>query len=827
LKAHLKILSLVALAVVAEHDAHAVTRVPSTDGQYWDIQDTSAWAQDSGGIATGGRSNPFNGFGYLKLQVRKPDGTLLVRNQYLRGFGLAYDGAERFDSITPAFCDGIVVARSIYAPKDKNYLRYFDTFTNMTGEERVVDVAWGGATGAFDDGGRVTVADTANGDTKIDLSDRFVTVMQNARNVSEAKQGPSGHGPSAHVIGSRTAGVLTSVGDMYANPFEDKWPGYDPAHIGYVFKLQLKPGETKALVTFVVKGLSEVYDPRGGFPIKTRDGLVVPNFDDVYAGKQPKIAAAGSEIAKVTELARQLSTEPDLRGLTPRQLSQIANWSLPAKPALSEFSVFEKSISQLQDAMTHGQATSEDIVREYLARASAYDRNGPTFRAILSFNPHAIADARARDAERAAGQAHGPLHGVPVLFKDNIDVLDLPTTAGSRALVDHRPRLDSRVTAGMRKGGAVVLGKANLDEFPFGDFGISTLGGTIGNAYDPSLSTAGSSGGSATAVAASLAALAFGTDTCNSLSNPSGFASLATIRATRGLVSRAGVMPLNPYNDAVGPIAKSASDVALALDLVAGTDSEDPATAEANAHIGESFAKGLDLATLRGKRIGVLRQRFVGVTGEREVATEMDRVIKELESVGVTVFDVTIPDYDAKFRAARGSAPGALKAAWIAYLSRGAKPADKVLTIEELLNSGKLAPAGIKRFQTALAPIPAGAELEAATRKFLAGREAFRQVFIDLMDKEHADALLYPANVARPHTHEGGLERYGSEPGTCEESALTGLPQVTVPAGYFGGGKFPMGVSFLGRPWDDRKLLEMAAAYERETKHRRPPSTVK
>ena len=149
---------------------------------------------------------------------------------------------------------------------------------------------------------------------------------------------------------------------------------------------------------------------------------------------------------------------------------------------------------------------------------------------------------RARDAERAAGRVRGPFHGVPIVFKDNIDATELPTTGGSLALVDHHPRLDSRVAAGMKNGGAVVLGKANLDEFPFGDFGISSVAGTVGNAYDPSLSTSGSSGGSATTVAASLAALGFGTDTCNSLSNPSGFASLATIRATRGLLSRAGVL---------------------------------------------------------------------------------------------------------------------------------------------------------------------------------------------------------------------------------------------------------------------------------------------
>src|SRR4051812_3963099 len=163
---------LIAFAAFAPRSpAHAVTQVPTADGQYWDIQDTSAWAQDSGGIATGGRSNPFNGFGYLKLQVRRADNTLLSRNQYLHGFGLAFDGSERFDSITPLLVDGIVVARKIFAPKDTAYLRYFDSFTNAADEVRIVEVAWGGAAGAYEDGGKLAVATTANGNRQIDLTD--------------------------------------------------------------------------------------------------------------------------------------------------------------------------------------------------------------------------------------------------------------------------------------------------------------------------------------------------------------------------------------------------------------------------------------------------------------------------------------------------------------------------------------------------------------------------------------------------------------------------------------------------------------------------------
>jgi amidase len=806
-----------------------VTRLPSADGQFWDIQDTSPWAQDSGGIATGGNANPFNGFGYLKLQVTA-GGAVLTRNQYVRGFGLAHDG-ERFDSITPALESGIVVDRAIFAPKDTNYLRYYDSFTNVSSERRTVSVAWGGAAGAFDDGGRMTVATTSNGDRKIDAADTFVTVMQNAKNVDDPMRGPSGHGPSAHVLGRTASGVLTRIGDMYGDPFADAWPGYDPAHVGYVFTLTLEPQQTGALMTFVVKGLSETYDPRGGFPIAIRDGLVAPKNQAPYAQGTPNIPAAGSQIAMVTEVARKLIESPDVRGLTQRQRSVIRNWPMAIAASLGTFTAVEKTIPQLQDAMSTGTTTSEDIVREYLRRLATFDRHGPTLRSMLALNPRAVAEARALDAERAAGTVRSPLHGIPVAFKDNIDVLGLPTTGGSAALVEHRPRLDSKMAAGMRRAGAVILGKTNLDEFPFGDFGISTVGGTIGNAYDPSLSTAGSSGGSATGVAASFVTLAFGTDTCNSLSNPASFASLATIRTTRGLTSRAGVMPLNTFNDAVGPIAKSVRELALALDQVAGVDPEDEATQalgqrQAQGSQMPRFADGLDRATLSGARIGVLRQLFLGVTGEREAAAIMDNVVKELRSAGATVVDVAIPDLDAEYRAARGSAPGSLKAGWTAYLTRGAAPGDKVFTLESLLASGKLAPGSARRFQDALQPTPTGDALREATAKFYAGRERFRDLFVTLMDRDRLDALLYPANQARPHTHEGGLERYGGEPGTCEESAMTGLPQVSVPAGFLGG-RYPVGISFLGRMWADEKVLGVAHAYEQATHHRRPPAWVK
>jgi Asp-tRNA(Asn)/Glu-tRNA(Gln) amidotransferase A subunit family amidase len=328
-------------------------------------------------------------------------------------------------------------------------------------------------------------------------------------------------------------------------------------------------------------------------------------------------------------------------------------------------------------------------------------------------------------------------------------------------------------------------------------------------------------------VSTSLVTVAFGTDTCNSLSNPAAFASLSTIRTTRGLTSRSGVMPLNPYNDAVGPLVKSVREIALVLDRVAGSDPEDPVTADADRHISGSFAAALSATALRGARIGLLRQRFVGVTGEREIALMMDTVAREIEKAGGSIVEVSVPEIEAKYRAARGIEPGSLKAAWTAYLSRGASAGDKAITLEDLLASGKLAPVSARRFETALAPTPTGDALREASRAFYAAREQFRDFFVELMDHERLDALLYPANLARPHTHEGGLERYGGEPSTCEESALTGLPQVTVPGGFIGGGRYPFGVSFLGRPWTDARMLSLAYAYEQATHHRRPPPAAK
>ena len=802
------------LVFLVARSAAPATSVPSSSGEPWDVQDTSPWAQDSGGIATGGPSLPFNGFGYLKVRVLSPRGDVLVPTRYLHGFGLHYDGDARFDSVTPVMAGDVAIARSLFARKDADYLRYFDALTSFAREERVVEVAWGGACGAYEDGGRVRVAATANGNLTLEPQDASVTVMQGGASTQDPRKGPSTYGPSAHVLGT-AGGILSRFGDMYADPFTDAYPGFDPAHIAYVFRLTLRPGETRALVTFVVKGRAEGFDPRGGIPVPLKDTLVTRYFPPPFP--EPKLLPAGSQIAYVGDVARKLVATPDLVGLTARERAAIANW--PGQAPVGAFSVLEASVASLRGALETGLVTSEDLVRAYLARIAAYDRSGPELRAILTLNPKAFAVARERDRERAAGRLRGPFHGVPVAFKDNIDATDLPTTGGSRALATRVPRVDSAMVARMRAAGAIVLGKTNLDEFPFGDFGVSTLGGRIGNAFDPTLSTAGSSGGSAVAVSANLVTLAFGTDTCNSLSNPSGFASLATIRTTRGLTSRAGVMPLIPWNDAVGPMARSVADLAAVLDVVAGPDPDDPATATVEKRPPGAFVKGLDANALAGARLGLLRQRFVNITQEREAAEQIDAAARDLKAKGATVVDVALPGFDALYKDNVLRDPGALVGAWDAYLSRGAQPGEKSLTVEDLLATGLLAPESASTFKNAVEALSTRpADLES---RFRAGREAFRDALVRLLDRERLDALVYPANHARPSTHEGGEIRYGFEPGTCEESATTGLPQVTVPAGFMGG-RYPVGVSLLGRLGSDGRLLALAYAYEQATRHHRP-----
>ncbi|MEL6248952.1 MAG: amidase family protein, partial [Cyanobacteria bacterium J06627_15] len=317
--------------------------------------------------------------------------------------------------------------------------------------------------------------------------------------------------------------------------------------------------------------------------------------------------------------------------------------TVPAALNAQELRLETATIPELQAAMAAGDLTSEQLVQRYLDRIEAYDDQGPAISALISVNPNALAEAAALDAEREAGNLRGPLHGIPIILKDNYDTADMPTTAGSVVLEGSLPPDDAFVVARLRDAGAIILGKANMSEFAFsyGRLGYSSLGGLTLNPYDLTRNASGSSSGTAAAIAANFAVLGTGTDTAGSIRGPASVTGLVGIKPTQGLISRDGIVPLTLSFDVAGPMAKTVTDAAIALGIMAGPDPNDPRTAESEGSYYTDYTQFLDADALAGARIGVARQ-FMG--GNPEVDALTEAAIEQLEAAGATVVDITFPE---------------------------------------------------------------------------------------------------------------------------------------------------------------------------------------
>ena len=311
-----------------------------------------------------------------------------------------------------------------------------------------------------------------------------------------------------------------------------------------------------------------------------------------------------------------------------------------ASPSPPPFDVLERTIPELQAAMENGRVTSRQIVAQYLARIAAYDDRGPALNAMISLNGRALEEADALDRERAASGPRGPLHGIPVVVKDNFDVAGLPTTAGAIALAGWYPPDDAFQVARLKAAGAVIIGKANMHELAYGMTTVSSAGGQTRNPYDPTRNPGGSSGGTGAAVAANYAAAGMGTDTCGSIRMPSFHHALAGLRGTQGLSSRDGIVPLALTQDMGGPLAKTVTDVALVLDATVGFDPADEVTARSRGQLPDSYAAYLTEGALAGARIGVVTW-LVGDAPEDEPGAAVIRAALEtLETAGAAVVDV-------------------------------------------------------------------------------------------------------------------------------------------------------------------------------------------
>jgi amidase len=488
-----------------------------------------------------------------------------------------------------------------------------------------------------------------------------------------------------------------------------------------------------------------------------------------------------------------------------------------AQAPTRSFELMEATIPELQAALAAGTVTSRELVTRYLARIDAYDQKGPALNAISAINDRALTEADALDAERKTRTPRGPLHGIPVIIKDNYETVTMQTADGSRALAGWVAGTDAVLVKKLRDAGVIVIAKSNMHEFARGITTLGSLFGQTRNPYALDRNPGGSSGGTGAAIAANFAAVGMGSDTCGSIRIPASHNSLVGIRGTQGLASRTGIIPLSSTQDIGGPIGRSVTDVAIVLDTIVGYDPADPQTAASIGHVPKSYTDSLQLAGLRGTRIGLLTNLLGTDPADAEVTTVVRAAVGEMKVQDAEVVEVTIPGLNEVMLDRMNGfliLSQDFKFDFNAYLA--AHPTAPVRTLEEVLASGKFHPS----LETGLRGSQALDSRD--TKEYLehiVKRDMLRQAILKAMADARLDALAYPT-IRRKATVVGQVQ-----PGTnCHLSANSGLPAIVVPGGFTPDG-LPVGVELLGRAWSEPQLIRLAYAYEQATRHRRPPAS--
>jgi len=485
------------------------------------------------------------------------------------------------------------------------------------------------------------------------------------------------------------------------------------------------------------------------------------------------------------------------------------------------------SFAQQQQAMASGAASSESLTRTYLERIEAMNRKGPRLNAVIALNGHALADARKLDAERKAGKVRGPLHGVPILLKDNIESWDgTATTAGSLALKDNVPERDAPLVKRLTDAGAVILGKTNLSEWANyrssrSISGWSAVGGLVRNPHALDRGACGSSSGSGAAVAAGLAAGAVGTETDGSITCPATMNGVVGLKPTVGLVSRTHVVPISASQDTAGPMTRNVADAAAMLTALAGTDPADPATGEADARRTD-YLKALDAGALKGARIGVLRNMAGRHPG---IDAAYDKALATLKAGGAVLVEVAAPSTTAIGAAEELVLRSEFKAGVNAYLASTSPAKVKTRTLADLIafneaNADREMPLfGQETFKTAqTAPgldDPSYLKARDDARR-LAGPEGIDKWLKDANVEVLVAVSGGPAPRVDPVNGSRWLGSFSSPP------AVAGYPHLTVPMGEVSG--LPVGLSFIGTAWADARLLSLGYAFEQATHARRTPT---
>jgi len=485
------------------------------------------------------------------------------------------------------------------------------------------------------------------------------------------------------------------------------------------------------------------------------------------------------------------------------------------------FEPVEATIAGIHAAMRAGTLTAHELVTLYLERIEAYDKHGPSINALTTINLRALAIADSLDAIFAAtGRFAGPLHGIPVIVKENYDTYDLPTTAGSRALISSVPPDDAFMVRRLREAGAIVLAKSNMAEWAFSPFETigSALPGYTFNPYALNRVPAGSSGGTAASVTASLGTVGLGTDTGNSIRGPSSHTALVGIRPTLGLTSRDGIIPLFLERDVGGPMARTVEDAVRLLDVVAGVDAADSATAAAAGHIPDTWTAALDTGALRGARLGVVRDLADRNGAEPEVVQRFNEAIAELRRLGATVVDSI--DMWVLADSMRVTTCSGFRSDLEDYLATLGPDAPH-RTLGSIVESRDVHPSVEPRLRRAMRD-STERDPERCRRAALR-RARFQDGVRSIMNEHRLDAFIYPTWSNAPRLIGDLATPAGDNNQNLAPPA--GFPAITVPMGWVRDGTLPVGLQFLGDAWTESRLIGFAFAFEQATRFRRPPPT--
>jgi Asp-tRNA(Asn)/Glu-tRNA(Gln) amidotransferase A subunit family amidase len=491
--------------------------------------------------------------------------------------------------------------------------------------------------------------------------------------------------------------------------------------------------------------------------------------------------------------------------------------AVPTAQTPGPFRVEEASIAEIHAALEAKRTTCRALVEQYLRRIDAYDKNGPALNAIVQVNPEALAQADALDQRGLTGA----LHCVPMIVKDNFETIGLQSANGSLALAGFVSAKDAFQVRRAKEAGAIVLAKSNMAEWAFTPYETlsSILPGYTKNPYALDRVTAGSSGGTAAAVAASFGAAGFGSDTGNSIRGPSSHQALAGIRSTMGLTSRAGVMPLNLLADIAGPMARTVADAVAVFQVIVGEDPDDPATAAARGRAPENYAAALQRDGLRGARIGILRQAYERDTTDPEIVEVFMKAVEDLRLAGATLVDPAAVNLEG-IRRQPGVGPCmGFKYDINRYL---ASHGDRVpvKSLAEVVTSGRFHPTVQRRLEQAEQGIENGPDSDACKAE-QAYRDQVRAAVTKTMEALKLDAFVY-ATWSNPPRLIGDLNTPHGD-NSQFFSPTTGFPSIQVPMGYTRG-VLPAGITFFGRAWSEATLIKLAYSYEQHTRHRRPPA---